>query len=246
MNFFIAVQLLTSIPVPVNKAYGPERLGQATAWFPVVGLIIGLVLAGLHWVLSLVLPAGFTNALVIGVLVMLTGGMHLDGLSDTCDGMAGYRPVEERWRIMHDSRTGAFGVVGIVLVLLAKFAALNAVPAATISAVLILMPVVSRWAMVYAIYTFKYAHAEGMGAAYKQATKLPQFVTASIITLAIAGALVPLLGMVGFLVVAGTWLTTTLIALYYRYKFTGLTGDTYGALNELGEVAVLAWVLVAL
>lgn len=247
MDFLIAVQLLTSIPVRVGRACGADRLGRATAWFPVVGLIIGIILAGAHWLLSLFLPAGFTNILIIGILVMLTGGMHLDGLSDTCDGMAGYRPVEERWKIMHDSHTGAFGVVGIVMVLLAKYAALNSVPAGCVRGALVLMPVISRWAMVYAIYTFKYAHPDGMGAAYKQATGAKQLVIASIITLVVAAVLIPWFSFfTGFIAIAGTWLTTTLLALYFRHKFAGLTGDTYGAINELGELAVLFWLVVVL
>ncbi len=244
MDFLVAVQLLTSIPVPVRKEYGPDALGRATAWFPAVGLILGLVLAGVHYVLALVLPPALVNALVIAVLVMLTGGMHLDGLSDTCDGMAGYRPVEERWKIMHDSRTGAFGVVGIVLVLLAQFAALNAVPAADLTAALILMPVVSRWAMVYAIFAFRYAHPEGMGAAWKQATGKLQLVIATVITLAVAAGLIPLLSWTGFAALGGVWLLATAAAFYLKFKLRGLTGDTYGAINELCEVGALIMLIV--
>ena len=244
MDFLVAIQLLTSIPVRVNREIGPDRLGRATAWFPLVGLGIGLLLAGLYWVLDLVLPPAMTSAIVLAVLVGLTGGIHLDGLADTCDGMAGYRPVEERWKIMHDSRTGAFGVVGIVLVLLGKWAALGSVPPQYVYGALVLMPVVSRWAMVYAIYTFDYAHAEGLGAAYKRATKLRQYVIATVGALVIAGALIPWLSWVGFAAVGGALLVTTIVAFYLKSKFKGLTGDTYGAINELAEIAALAMIII--
>ncbi|MCJ7606094.1 MAG: adenosylcobinamide-GDP ribazoletransferase [Dehalococcoidales bacterium] len=244
MSFLVAVQLLTNIPVPFGREIGPDKLGRATSWFPVVGLILGLVLAGLNWVLAWVLPPVLINAFLLAALVMVTGAMHLDGLADTCDGTAGYKPVEERWRIMHDSRTGAFGVVGIVVVLLVKFAALNSVPAMYINSALILMPVLSRWAMVYTMFAFRYARAEGMGAAYKQATRLPQFIMATIITLAICAALVPALSLVSFVAFAGVWFTVTVLALYLRHKLGGLTGDTYGAVNEVAEAMALVFIVL--
>jgi adenosylcobinamide-GDP ribazoletransferase len=246
VNFLVAVQLLTSFPVAVRSKLGPDRLGKATAWFPVVGLLMGLVLAGLNWVLAWVLPPLLIDALLVAAMVLMTGAMHLDGLADTCDGTAGYRDREERLRIMHDSRTGAFGVVGIVVVLLVKFAAIGAIQPRYINAALILMPVLSRWAMVYAIYAFRYARPEGMGAAYKQATRLPEFLGATIVALAVAAALVPSLSLVGFFAFAGVWLATTAMALYLRGKLGGLTGDTYGAINEVMEVTTMVLIAVIL
>lgn len=244
MSFLVAVQLLTSIPVPVKKEIGPDGLGRATAWFPVVGLIIGLVLAGVYWVLDLVLPPALASAILVALLVGLTGGIHLDGLADTCDGMAGYRPAEERWKIMHDSRTGAFGVVGIVLVLLGKYAALSCIPDNWFYPSLVLMPVLSRWAMVYAIFAFRYAHKEGMGAAYKQATRLPQFLAATILTLAACGGSTPFMGWAGFAAFGEVLLLSTVMAFYFRSKLKGLTGDTYGAINEISEIGALAMVII--
>jgi adenosylcobinamide-GDP ribazoletransferase len=246
VNFLVAVQLLTSFPVAVSKKTGPERLGQATVWFPVVGLLMGLVLSGLNWVLAWVLPPLLIDALLVAALVLMTGAMHLDGLADTCDGIAGYRDRAERLRIMHDSRTGAFGVVGIVVVLVVKLAAISAVLPQYINAALSLMPVLSRWAMVYAIFAFKYARPDGMGAAYKQAARLPQFLGATIVALAVAAAMIPSLSLVGFVAFAGVWLATTVTALYLRSKLGGLTGDTYGAINEVMEVMTLLMIVLVL
>ena len=244
MNFLVAVQLLTSFPVSVGRNVGPDRLGRATTWFPVLGLLMGLVLSGLNWVLAWVLPPLLINALLVAALVLMTGAMHLDGLADTFDGTAGYRDREERLRIMHDSRTGAFGVVAIVVVLLVKFAAIGAVPASRISAALILMPVLSRWAMVYAIFAFRYARPEGMGAAWKQATGFPQFLGATVVAVAVAAALIPALSLAGFVALGGVWFFTTVMALYLRGKLGGLTGDTYGAINEVMEVVTMAVIAV--
>lgn len=239
MSFLAALQFLTSIPIPGKRELSPEQLGRATAYFPVVGLIIGLVLACLNWLLGLILPPAAVNALLIVALVILTGALHLDGLADTCDGIAGHKTVEERWKVMRDSRTGAFGVVGIVLLLLVKYVTLNNIPPVFMTAVLIFMPVVSRWAMVYAIYVYRYARPSGLGTAFKQATRWPQFTAATVITFAVAFALFPWFSLAGLLIIAGILIITTALAFYFKYKFAGLTGDTYGAIDEVAEVMTL-------
>ena len=222
-----------------KREISPETLGRATAYFPVVGLIIGLILAVLNWLLLFILPAAVVNALLIVALVILTGAMHLDGLADTCDGIAGHKTTEERWQVMRDSRTGAFGVVGIVMVLLVKYVTLNSIPPVFMTVILIMMPVVSRWAMVYAIYVFRYARPSGLGTAFKQATRWPQFTAATIITIAVSLALMPWFSLSGLVIIVGILIITTALAFYFRYKFAGLTGDTYGAINELAEVMTL-------
>jgi adenosylcobinamide-GDP ribazoletransferase len=239
LSFVAALRFLTSIPLPGKHEASPEQLGRATSYFPVVGIIIGLVLAGLNWLLGLILPGAAVSALLVATLVIITGALHLDGFADTCDGIAGHKPVEERWQVMRDSRTGAFGIVGIATLLLVKYAALNGIPPVFMAATLIFMPAVSRWAMVYALFAFKYAHREGLGTAFKQATRWPQFTGATIITLALAGALHPLFKATGFLIISGTFVITTGIAFYLKHKFSGLTGDTYGAINETTEVTTL-------
>lgn len=244
MSFLAAFQFLTSLPLPRRRDVSPGEIGRATAYFPVVGLLIGIILAGLNWLLSLILPAAVVNALLLVVLVIITGALHLDGLSDTCDGIAVNKPVAERWRVMRDSRAGAFGIVGVVLLLLVKYVALNSVPPMLMTATLLLMPVVSRWAMVYAIFVYPYAHPAGLGTAFKQATRWPQFTAATIITLVVAAALCPLLSSAGLLVVFGVWVITAVFSVYLKHKFAGLTGDTYGAINEVAEVMALIFVML--
>jgi len=244
LSFLAALQFLTGIPVRLKRELSPAQLGRATAYFPLVGLIIGGILAGLNWLLNLILPAAVVNVLLIVALVILTGALHLDGFADTCDGIAGHKPVAERWKVMRDSRTGAFGVVGVALLLLVKYVSLDNVPPASMTAVLLFMPVVSRWAMVYAIFAFRYARPEGLGTAYKNATRWPQITAATVFTLAVAAALYPLFSVTGFLLILGVWIIATAFAFYLKYKFAGLTGDTYGAINEVAEVMTLIFVIV--
>ncbi len=243
-SFLVALQFLTSIPIPLKSELSLNQLGGSTLYFPVAGLVIGGILAGVNWVLNLILPSPVTNALLIVALVIVTGAMHLDGLSDTCDGMAGHKTVEERWKVMHDSHAGAFGVVGVILVLLVQYVALNHIPADKMTATLLFLPSVSRWAMVYAIYAYPYARPAGLGKAYKEATGWLQFAGATVITLAIAGALFPLFYVTGFILIGGALIVTTGLAFYFKYKFAGLTGDTYGATNEAAEVMTLIFIIV--
>jgi len=145
---------------------------------------------------------------------------------------------------MRDSRAGAFGIVGIVLLLLVKYVSLNSLPANMITATLIFMPVAGRWAMVYAVFAYPYARPEGLGTAFKQATRWPQFTAATVITLVIALALLPLFSLTGVAVMFGVWIVTVILAAYLRRKFAGLTGDTYGAINEVAEVMVLLFICI--
>jgi adenosylcobinamide-GDP ribazoletransferase len=122
----------------------------------------------------------------------------------------------------------------------------NSIPPVFIKpAALIFMPVVSRWAMVYAIFAYRYARPSGLGTASKQATRWPQFTAATIITTVVAVALFPLFSLDGLLIIFGIFIITTALAFYFKYKFAGLTGDTYGAINEVAEVMVLLFTVLA-
>ncbi|HTY81182.1 MAG TPA: adenosylcobinamide-GDP ribazoletransferase, partial [Dehalococcoidales bacterium] len=210
MTFLSALQFLTSIPVYIRKKLEPKQIGQATMWFPLIGFGIGMVLALINWILAHFLPTSVVNILLIVTLVIMTGALHLDGFADTCDGIAGHKPVEERWKVMHDSRTGAFGVVGIALLLLVKYVALNNIPNTWLIPTLIIMPAVSRFAMVYALFAFPYARPEGLGMVYKQETRWPQF-TLAVVTVALVGAILyPVISYAGFILIGVVLVLTTL------------------------------------
>lgn len=244
MKFLSALQFLTIIPVPLWREASPKEVGGSLSYFPIVGFIIGLILAVLNWLLGLILPPAVVNGLLIAAMVLLSGALHLDGFIDTCDGLAGHRTVEDRWRIMHDSRSGAFGIVGAVVLLLVKYVSLSSVPANLMTATLVIMPVVSRWAMVYAVFAYPYARPSGLGKVFKEGASGRGLALATVFTLAVAiGAAwwtkTSYFYLVSLVIVSSIWLFTWLMATYLKRKLAGLTGDTYGAINEVTEVGVL-------
>jgi len=233
MGFWAALQFLTIFPTPIRHKVTAKTSGKSLIYFPLVGLILGAILLGLNYVLILVLPSTVVNALLIIALVILTGAHHLDGFIDTCDGVIAGESKKERLTIMSDSKVGAFGIVGVVLLLLLKYVSLSAAP---ILPALLLMPTLSRWTMVSIIFTFPYAKRYGMGLAFKQGANWQRLTITTVISLVVAVALLKLWGLV---LMAALWLIAFGIASYFRSRLGGLTGDNYGAINELTEVLVL-------
>ncbi|MBL7208901.1 MAG: adenosylcobinamide-GDP ribazoletransferase, partial [Dehalococcoidia bacterium] len=160
MGFWATLQFLTIFPTPLRHEVDIKACGRSITYFPLVGLLLGAILLGLHYGLALILPASVVNALLITALAILTGAHHLDGLIDTCDGVIAGKSKEERLAMMSDSRVGAFGIAGAILLLLLKYVSLSSAP---ILPALLLMPTLSRWAMVSVIFSFPYARTSGMG-----------------------------------------------------------------------------------
>ena len=237
--FLNAIRFLTVIPVPGGEKSSLEELGRSTIFFPVVGLIIGIILAGFNWFLSKFLPVSVTSALLVAAMAIITGGLHLDGLTDTCDGVFVRRSPEERLRIMDDSRVGAFGVIGAILIILIKYAALSSLPGVVVSRTLIVSPVISRFLMVWTILFYPCARGEGLGWMFKQGTKPLGFIIALILTLAMVFFVT---GFYGLAIVAVTWIIISFVAMFFKSRLGGLNGDTYGAVNEIAEALVFIMV----
>ena len=233
MGFWAALQFLTIFPTPLRHEVDTEACGRSITYFPLVGLLLGAILLGLHYGLGLILPASVVNALLITALAILTGAHHLDGLIDTCDGVIAGKSKAERLAMMSDSRVGAFGIAGAILLLLLKYVSLSSAP---ILQALLLMPTLSRWAMVSVIFSFPYAKSSGMGLAFKHGANWQRFTLATVITLAASVAILKLWGLA---LMATLWLIIFGIGSYLRSRLGGLTGDNYGAVNELAEVLVL-------
>jgi adenosylcobinamide-GDP ribazoletransferase len=210
-----------------------------------VGLVLGGILAVGAIGLVALLPASVVAALLLAGSVLLTGGLHLDGLMDTCDGVFCVRSPEQRLAIMRDSHVGAFGVLGAACLLLIKFAALSALLAGDRRLLLggvLLAPMLSRWAMVLAAVAFPYGRTgETLGSSFQRAVGRVQLAIATIG----AGLLIVLLGMALHLGVrgpaafAGAAGLTYLVARFALSRLPGLTGDVYGAINEVVEAMVL-------
>lgn len=238
MGFWAALQFLTIFPTPLRHEVHTKAFGQSLTYFPLVGLILGAILFGLHYGLSLVLPASVVNVLLIIALVILTGTHHLDGFTDTCDGIIAGKSKDERLAIMSDSKVGTFGIVGVILLLLLKYVSLSSVP---ILPALLLMPILSRWTMVSVIFAFPYARSSGMGLFFKQGANWQRLTIATVIALIAA---IMLLNWWGLVLMIALCLIVFGVASYFRSRLNGLTGDTYGAVNEIAEVLVLLLIIV--
>jgi adenosylcobinamide-GDP ribazoletransferase len=215
---------------------GPERLARSLAWFPVAGAIVGGLLAALDLALGLALPAGVRSVLVLVALIAVTRGLHFDGLMDACDGLFGGFTPERRLAIMRDSRVGAFGVLGAATDLLVRYAALAALADGWRVVGLVLPPIAGRWAMVWATRAYPYGREEGLGAAFSRGVGWRE------VALATAGAAA--LGAAvwwpwGALAVLPAWATAAAVARFMLRRLPGLTGDCYGAINEVVELVVL-------
>jgi adenosylcobinamide-GDP ribazoletransferase len=234
----VALQFLTTVPPLLRRTVTPNELGRAVAFFPLVGLLIGLILFGLHRLLNAALPSAILAAILLGVWILCSGALHFDGFVDAVDGLLGGRTPEDRMRIMRDERVGAFALAGGGTLLLLKFAALGVVGVAPVA--LIAAPLLGRWVMSAAIVLFPYARAEGLGRTMKDSAGWPQAVGASAISVAALGVLAPSAGLAatGAAVVA-VGVSVWLLIRFTLARIPGLTGDIYGALCEVGETLCL-------
>ncbi len=241
MNFINAFRFLTIIPLPLRTSSKDTEIGQSLTFFPLVGLFIGLLLAGIYWTLSFILPIPVVTGLVIASLALVTGALHLDGLIDSLDGLFIGSSPEKRLEVMKDSRVGSFGVAGAFLLLLLKYLSLENLPESSRLFSIILMPVLSRWCAVWPIFLFPYARPQGLGQAFKSRATLSRILTATLLAMAISLAIFKFKGII---IMAGLWIVIMLAALFVNRRLSGLTGDSYGALIELGDLVVLILVLV--
>lgn len=234
-SFLFALYQLTRLPLPAVP-FDEISCGRSAAFFPVVGLFLGTILAALGWAAGWFFPVQVQAALLVFGMVILTGGIHLDGFMDSIDGLFSGRPRERKLEIMRDSRVGAFGVIGVVCLLLLKYNLLLGLTDQTLMRVLPVVPALSRWGMSFAIIAFPYARQEGLGKIYASYTGVKELVGATIIAAAIAGVA---LGPQGIWLMALGGVVTCLVGRKITRELGGLTGDTYGFINELLEVILL-------
>jgi len=230
------MQFLTIIPLPFDTRCQKEDLGRATACFPLVGLTIGGLLAGLYWLMDPLLSRPLTAALLIAVSTAVTGALHLDGLADVCDGLAARGNRERFLAIMKDSHTGAVGAVGLTLGLLLKWQALVAVPAESTWQALLLFPILGRCAQVLALTGAKHARQDGLGAAIIQGMSLWQLAMALVMTVSACLLILPIKGLIALTAV---FAVTLIIKGYFQNRLGGLTGDIIGCTSELAEITAL-------
>jgi len=240
VEFLAAWRFLTTVPIPFLRENSEEEIGDSLVYFPAVGAIIGVFLAGLAWLLGLILPSMVTCVLLVIAMVLITGAMHLDGLADTCDGLGG-QTIPERQEIMKDSHHGSFGVIAIFCMLLLKAVALMNIPQHWLLLSLIVVPMIGRWTMVYCIAVFPYARPSGLGTIFKQQVSRWSFLIGALVVVAIAAIFFHWAGIIIIIITLGT---AAGVAFLLNKQFGGLTGDTYGTVNEIAEVVALLVIVV--
>jgi adenosylcobinamide-GDP ribazoletransferase len=238
-GFVTAWQFLTAIPVSRrHQPLASDRLARSMLWFPPVGLAIGGLLVGAMWLCEVVLSRTVSDALAVVLLIILTRGLHLDGLSDTIDGWGGGRTPQQRLAIMRDSRIGAMGAMALIADLGLRYVGLSVLPEHIRWLVVASMPLVGRWAMAVAGLGMLYARPEGgMAQPFLDHLKTEHVVGATLF----AGIWLTwgfgLTGALGLLAAFG--LLARSMALLSRRLCGGLTGDGFGLINEIAEVTFL-------
>jgi len=238
--FFIALQFLTILPVKIKANIKPEDFGRSLAFFPVVGMLLGLFSCSALFLFSF-LPHMAAVAIVLTVSVISTGAIHLDGFADTCDGLCGSKTKDRALEIMRDSHAGAMGVIGIVTLLILKFAFLFSLPREDLWKFLILAPIFSRWVQVLACFTSDYARQEGKAKYFVEFSGKREIFIATLFTLA---AFFLLMRVEGLILCLAAALPVYLSINFINKKIDGMTGDTIGAVSELAEVFVLFFGLI--
>ncbi len=240
-EFLSALRFLTVLPAPGSARLFEEDESESAfvtgcEYFP----LIGLLLAALLWLLALlfsrVLPGLALSALLVVALVILTGGLHLDGLMDSCDGLVVGTTRERKLEIMSDSRVGSFGVLGALCTLLLKFALLASIAVPSLPLALLLALPLARWTMALALHVYPPARPNGLGAVYHHAITTRRMLITGLIALAIALIFGHFTGLIAWML--GT-IAALLIGLYITKNIGGITGDSCGAIDEIVEVVIL-------
>ena len=218
---------------------GPRNISHSRAFYPAIGLMIGLVLVGVEEGSSRVFSEPLTAAFLVAVMIVVTRGLHLDGLMDVFDGVFGGFTPERRLEIMRDSRVGAFGVIGAIAVLLLKYGALVSLlmlPQPGKEWALFLFPTLSRWTMVVLLGAFPYVRTQGLGSPF-HGTGIK--IATTIAGISALAASVLLGGFAGLGLFFGVTVVAWLMGWAIAKTLGGLTGDAYGATNEIIETVVL-------
>ena len=229
-----AFDLLTTLHLPSSKKWQAGDSGRSAVWYSLVGLCIGGLVAGVFALSQIVFSNMLSAALSLALWALLTGGLHLDGLADCFDGMFHASDPERRLEIMKDPRIGAFGVIGLILVLLIKFSALVSLSSMRATGAILLSASFARWCV---LLTWKQplARPDGFGADFSSGLRGSSIILGGLVPLGLA---IWLKGT-GFLAIGVGLLATAFILLTARKNLGGITGDVLGMIIEVVETMSL-------
>ncbi len=234
-DFLVAIQFLTRLPVP-RVRFDPDSLSRAAKFFPVVGLMIGLGAAVVQRIAAPHLSRPLVALVVLVFLVLITSGLHEDGLADTADGFGGGWTREQVLTILRDSRIGSFGALALVLSVLARFLLLSSLPVNRFTTFVVSAHVLCRWTTLPLSYFLPPAReSDGQGARIAQKLSSTSLLVGTLLSF----------GIVFYFMRTAFWIPvlvalviTALSGLYYFRRIDGVTGDCFGTTNQLTEIAV--------
>ena len=247
-DFITCLEFLTRIRFSHRTDWRDEDFSRSVPYFPLVGLVIGAFLGAVNYGLVWLAVPDFMRAallilaeiIITGGLMYDTGGLMYDGFMDTADGVFSARNRERMLEIMKDSHVGSNAVLAVVTLILLKVAAYVSIMPQELTAALIAMSVATRTFMVIFIVNFPYARKTGIGHMFKMYAK-PVY---TVIALALGIGITALCGLQYLAVMAVTFVLAFALAKFLQSQLGGLTGDTYGALTECGNVLYLIMVII--
>ena len=227
-----AIGFLTIIPVKSHNI--TER---TLFWFPLVGLSLGVILVILNSAFIKFFPSNLNIIILLTIYIMLTGALHLDGFADTVDAIAGGNGNKNRiLEIMSDSHIGSIGVVALICLLGLKYVSLINLTGTTFNKVLLIMPLMGRWSMVFSMLLSKPAKTEGLGKYFISNVSILSVILSTLIT---AIFLFLLLGQKCVYILGAVIIVVLLINLFFNKILGGITGDILGAVCEISELTTL-------
>lgn len=241
-DFFAAVQFLTRIPVP-EIAHDADSLAHSAKFFPIVGLLLGLLASLLHFVLVRHLPGIIAALFVVAFLVLITGALHEDAIADAADGFGGGWSSDQVLLIFRDSRIGSYGATALFLTLIARVCLIAALPASKACGFLIAAIVLSRWSILPLSFYLPSARSRdmeapniGQGARLAKLTSRASFIAGSLTSFVIV---VTAVRWHAGAAIAASAFVAVFAGIYFRRRIGGVTGDCFGATIQLVEIAVL-------
>lgn len=235
-HFFVGIMFLTRLPVPQGLRHVEGRLARSARYFPLVGVLVGLLTAIVFLVTSEILPPEIAAGLTIAAGIVLTGGLHEDGLADCCDGLGGGATREHALEIMRDSRVGTFGAAALILSIGLRWAVLARFTPDQGLIALVMCHTISRAMIPPVLVSGHYARSRGLASSVAEGVTGLEAAFAMILAFAIAMIAGPVFGLAAFAaaIIAGGLMLSILM-----YRLGGYTGDGLGAIQQVAEIAIL-------
>jgi adenosylcobinamide-GDP ribazoletransferase len=252
----VATQFLTRLPTPPIAGFQPQWLGRSLRYFPLVGGIVGLLSVAVWWIAIKWLPGSVAVGLMLATSLLVTGAFHEDGFADACDGFGGGATAEQTLLIMKDSRIGAFGAIGIFMLLGLKWTVAVNLPAASVPLVIVSAHVVSRWCAIGLVWRLRYVRSDNDAKSqpFDGGLLAREWLVSGLLGAALVAIVATITGVGGSRVeasaeclgIAAAAIMAAGCGVYFRARIGGYTGDCLGATQQLSELAFMLAALAVL